>query len=429
MTPPSTPTPDPSPQHHQGPPAYISQHTLKTPLTHPLGVVAARPSINTAYNQHSNSTTDPADLDVLQFYLSVLHPPTQLAAGLSYFSPASNTSTVSSTRSYDHHSGYPRPLQDDTDDGNKPRLLLWSWLGLVAVQPLVLWILGAAAAIALSAMIHGQTHSSANTESTHDATPGPALSLHYPIDVRSSDVARTSGISMQPEQTSTFIDCTQDSTSEQQQQQQPALFMPVAYSSMSQWSLLDWSRYHLLKHSLDLVLVCVAALCTMQKDLLHAVYLAITLVFFRQRHRLMTATAADSSSSSSREWQLDRRQFQWLPIFNFCVMLATLIYQVSSNTVVECQLASYTYASCRALLSGPRLWYMRTRMLGPQSTCIAIHMQAKLDVWQCALSPPFDLAVTATSASIAATTTIIQVISSKSCPPQWSQMKLPHKQT
>jgi hypothetical protein len=103
--------------------------------------------------------------------------------------------------------------------------------------------------------------------------------------------------------------------------------------------------------------VSVALTCTMQKDLLHAGYLAIALVFFRQRSSLMTAplqlppaavttesaaaaasdgqpaglgrsglSAGLSSNSSGR--RPNRNLFAWLPAFNFLVIAATLAYQV-----------------------------------------------------------------------------------------------------
>ena len=69
--------------------------------------------------------------------------------------------------------------------------------------------------------------------------------------------------------------------------------------------------------------VCVAALCIKQKDLLHAGYLAITLLFFRQRTSLVTAPAAPAGVLAK-----GARLFLWLPAFNLLVMGLTLLYQV-----------------------------------------------------------------------------------------------------
>lgn len=71
------------------------------------------------------------------------------------------------------------------------------------------------------------------------------------------------------------------------------------------------------------VQVCVAALCLKQKDLLHAGYLAITLLFFRQRTALMIAPAAPQGSAVK-----GARLFLWLPAFNLLVMTLTMLYQV-----------------------------------------------------------------------------------------------------
>lgn len=39
----------------------------------------------------------------------------------------------------------------------------------------------------------------------------------------------------------------------------------------------------LVRHYLDFLLVCVVALCTLENDLLHTLYLALALYFFRRR--------------------------------------------------------------------------------------------------------------------------------------------------
>jgi hypothetical protein len=72
----------------------------------------------------------------------------------------------------------------------------------------------------------------------------------------------------------------------------------------------------------------VAGLCIKQKDLLHAGYLAITLLFFRQRTLLMTAPAAQHDRAAKGV-----RLFMWLPAFNLLVMTLTLIYQVRAPAI------------------------------------------------------------------------------------------------
>lgn len=86
----------------------------------------------------------------------------------------------------------------------------------------------------------------------------------------------------------------------------------------------------------------------MQKDLLHAGYLAIALVFFRQRHKLMTAPVAGAHSSRSGIAVANARSggndsnasgrskmdlFLWLPTFNYFVIACTLLYQVGHTSL------------------------------------------------------------------------------------------------
>lgn len=63
---------------------------------------------------------------------------------------------------------------------------------------------------------------------------------------------------------------------------------------------------------MDVVLVAVVALCTVENDVIHAAYLAIALLLFRQRDTLRFG---------------GNRLFKWLPLYNFLVMLITLAYQ------------------------------------------------------------------------------------------------------
>lgn len=70
--------------------------------------------------------------------------------------------------------------------------------------------------------------------------------------------------------------------------------------------------------------VCVAGLCIKQRDLLHAGYLAITLLLFRQRAVLMAAVPTGGGAVRGA------RLFLWLPAFNLLVMALTLLYQVGA---------------------------------------------------------------------------------------------------
>lgn len=61
-----------------------------------------------------------------------------------------------------------------------------------------------------------------------------------------------------------------------------------------------------------MVLIAVVGLCTLENDVIHAAYLAIALLLFRRRDTLRTER---------------HNLFKWLPLYNFAVMLLTLLYQ------------------------------------------------------------------------------------------------------
>lgn len=63
---------------------------------------------------------------------------------------------------------------------------------------------------------------------------------------------------------------------------------------------------------MDVVLIAVVALCTVENDVIHAAYLAIALLLFRRRDALRYE---------------GNKRFKWLPFYNFIVMLITLAYQ------------------------------------------------------------------------------------------------------
>lgn len=59
--------------------------------------------------------------------------------------------------------------------------------------------------------------------------------------------------------------------------------------------------------------VAMVVLCSIQKDVVHAAYLAIALLFFRRRQQLQVPGC---------------RLYYFLPAFNYGVMCAMLAYQV-----------------------------------------------------------------------------------------------------
>ena len=63
---------------------------------------------------------------------------------------------------------------------------------------------------------------------------------------------------------------------------------------------------------MDVVLVLVVALCTLETDIIHAVYLALALLLFRQRDVVRN---------------VGNGMFVWLVACNFAVNLAKIMYQ------------------------------------------------------------------------------------------------------
>lgn len=119
-----------------------------------------------------------------------------------------------------------------------------------------------------------------------------------------------------------------------------SLFQPVLYPQQWRWSWLDWWRYQTVKYSLDLVLVSVVVLCSMQKDVVHAGYLAVALVFFRQRRVLQ---------------QPGYSLFLWLPVYNCIVIALTLAYQAPFQVVFGPQWSCTCQLGIQGDCSIPRL--------------------------------------------------------------------------
>ena len=72
------------------------------------------------------------------------------------------------------------------------------------------------------------------------------------------------------------------------------------------------SGHAVCRYYTDAVLVAVVGLCALDNDIIHAAYLAIALLLFRQRDQLR---------------EQGNFLFKWLVIYNFLVMLTTIVYQ------------------------------------------------------------------------------------------------------
>ncbi|PRW58918.1 piezo-type mechanosensitive ion channel-like protein isoform X1 [Chlorella sorokiniana] len=111
----------------------------------------------------------------------------------------------------------------------------------------------------------------------------------------------------------------------------PGLWQPLTLEAQPGWQWHDRLRYWFFRFFLDALLVCVVALSTLEVDALHLCYLALVLWLFRNRIALR---------------YLRNRLFVWLPLLNFAVICATLIYQAplqlllpGQRTGKECSVA------------------------------------------------------------------------------------------
>lgn len=168
------------------------------------------------------------------------------------------------------------------------------WLGIGHIEPAALWGLFLAFATSIMQMHYDLWYHS----------PNPAQNGQRPAPAR--PVARNEVMPQQP-----------PSEAQPSQPQQPfsaaqAIWMPLKHEAQGTWRWLDWTRYLLLRHYTDAVLITVVALCALENDVIHAGYLALALLLFRRRETL----------------RLERsRLFKWMAIYNFAVIVLTLAFQ------------------------------------------------------------------------------------------------------
>lgn len=116
-----------------------------------------------------------------------------------------------------------------------------------------------------------------------------------------------------------------------QQYRQQSLYKPLTIQLQPEWQWHDWVRYYWYRRYLDVVLVLVVALCTLENDIIHAGYLALALLFFRARIQLRSERNA---------------LFFWLPLYNFIVMAALLLYQAPFELVWDIPIDDDFSKSC-----------------------------------------------------------------------------------
>lgn len=185
--------------------------------------------------------------------------------------------TVSSSRS--HLLGVPQELSDDPD-APSGQLLLWYFLGLAAVQPVVLWLQAAALAVVLNVLRH---------------MPEQKLQSLLGSGSRAAE-SGTGGLWARQSAVGTADTCSQVRQGYQ-------VFLPLSYAWRAQWTWMDWLRFRLLKHSLDIVLVsaCLSRVCGLAATracvgLVSAVPLYVCMLVLRPCIQLRHAAACQGAA-------------------------------------------------------------------------------------------------------------------------------------
>jgi hypothetical protein len=62
----------------------------------------------------------------------------------------------------------------------------------------------------------------------------------------------------------------------------PPVLAPLEMGAMHRWTVLDWVHYKLLRYSVELVLVGTLVAGTAPRDVAHAGYVLLSLLFLRQ---------------------------------------------------------------------------------------------------------------------------------------------------
>jgi hypothetical protein len=91
------------------------------------------------------------------------------------------------------------------------------------------------------------------------------------------------------------------------------------FNARKQWGWPQYFRYWIFRLSLDFLMVLMVALCTVQRDFIHAAYLALTLWLFRRREELR---------------KQGNKLFFWLPFANLCVIVLMLVFQAPWQELV-----------------------------------------------------------------------------------------------
>lgn len=218
-----------------------------------------------------------------------------------------------------------------------------AWMGLTDVDPHAIWALFIAYGATVMQIYcdRGRTNDSSSSScgrgSSQAMRNSEEPSLVIPL-LHTDTNTRTFTSSPLPENESSFF---------RSPYYEAHLWAPLRYSAQHQWKWHDWVRYTVYRRSLDILLVVVVALCTLDNDIIHAGYLALALFFFRSRVKLR-----------ARRNSL----FAWLPLYNFAVMAIVLAYQAPFEDVWDWPLDDGTSCTLAHLLG---LYKLRTSSSAP----------------------------------------------------------------
>lgn len=238
------PWPTHVPDNSMQPAGTLGSLRLLVPLQQqPRPPASPQHTPSTARLSHAglNSTSLLAATDLSELYHGLLHPPgVRAAAALN----ASRTPTVAVIYSQPSQPTQPGSSSPQLDGADTPtgQLLLWYFLGLAAVQPLVLWLQAAALVVVLNVLRHL-----------------PEQQLQWLLGKCSGEPAGADASASGRGSSGQLAGCKggQSSSSRWQRDREEYydVFLPLSYDWRARWTWLDWLRFRLLKHSLDIVLV------------------------------------------------------------------------------------------------------------------------------------------------------------------------------
>jgi hypothetical protein len=128
----------------------------------------------------------------------------------------------------------------------------------------------------------------------------------------------------------------------------------------STWRWPDHLRFWLFRFSLDALMVLMVALCCLQRDLIHAAYLGLTLILFRRREELRLR---------------GNGLFFWMPLANYSFIVLLLLFQAPFGLFFkgsgDCMSTSRRLQSCGGWEQSVRAFMHGTHWL---QRCTVAHL-------------------------------------------------------